>query len=89
MVLLGEMRQCVRMRFTFTRPTSSAGGGGRVRRARRVRRKPLRDANSELNRPARGIVLEIHVQGACQVREALLKKFGLHRPPSFEDLEAA
>jgi guanylate kinase len=43
---------------------------------------------SELNRPARGIVLEIDVQGARQVREALAEAVLIFiEPPSFEDLE--
>jgi guanylate kinase len=43
---------------------------------------------SELSRPARGIVLEIDVQGARQVREALPEAvLILIEPPSFEDLE--
>jgi guanylate kinase len=43
---------------------------------------------SELSRPARGIVLEIDVQGARQVREALPDSFQIFvEPPSFEDLE--
>jgi guanylate kinase len=43
---------------------------------------------SELERPARGIVLEIDVQGARQVREALPDSFQIFvEPPSFEDLE--
>ena len=43
---------------------------------------------SELSRPARGIVLEIDVQGARQVREALPEAVSIFiEPPSFEDLE--
>ena len=42
---------------------------------------------SELARPARGIVLEIDVQGARQVREALPEAMQIFiEPPSFEDL---
>jgi guanylate kinase len=43
---------------------------------------------SELKRPARGIVLEIDVQGARQVREELPEaKLIFIEPPSFEALE--
>ena len=44
---------------------------------------------SELERPARGIVLEIDVQGARQVRETLPEARRIFiEPPSFEDLAA-
>ena len=43
---------------------------------------------SELKRPARGIVLEIDVQGVRQVRERLPDATLIFiEPPSFEDLE--
>jgi guanylate kinase len=43
---------------------------------------------SELSRPARGIVLEIDVQGARQVHEEVPEaKLIFIEPPSFEDLE--
>lgn len=44
---------------------------------------------SELERPARGIVLEIDLQGARQVRERLPEAVQVFiEPPSFEDLRA-
>ena len=44
---------------------------------------------SELERPARGIVLEIDVQGARQVRETLPEATHIFvEPPSFDDLVA-
>jgi guanylate kinase len=43
---------------------------------------------SELERPAQGIVLEIDVQGARQVRERLPEAVQIFiEPPSFEDLQ--
>jgi guanylate kinase len=43
---------------------------------------------SELRRPAQGIVLEIDVQGARQVRERLPEAVQIFiEPPSFEDLQ--
>jgi guanylate kinase len=43
---------------------------------------------SELERPAQGIVLEIDVQGARQVRERLpAAKLVFIEPPSFDDLQ--
>jgi guanylate kinase len=43
---------------------------------------------SELERPAQGVVLEIDVQGARQVRERLPEAVQIFiEPPSFEDLE--
>jgi guanylate kinase len=43
---------------------------------------------SELHRPARGIVLEIDVQGARQARERVPEAVLIFiEPPSFEDLE--
>jgi guanylate kinase len=44
---------------------------------------------SELERPARGIVLEIDLQGARQVREALPEAVQIFiEPPSLDDLRA-
>ena len=44
---------------------------------------------SELARPARGIVLEIDVQGARQVRQALPEATRIFiEPPTVEDLQA-
>jgi guanylate kinase len=43
---------------------------------------------SELERPAQGVVLEIDVQGARQVRERLPEAVQIFiEPPSFEDLQ--
>ena len=60
--------------------TSTARAQRRVRRARRIRRQPLRHAALRARAPGAGMVLEIDVQGARQVRETPARRgAGLHR----------